>query len=210
MDPIRAVIFDLGGVVLESPLHVIAAYEAEQGLPAGIVNRVVVGAGSQGAWARHERGELDYPSFVAAFERECAGAGAAVSVRELMRRIDESAVPRPQMVRAVDRLGEAGVATAALTNNWHGLEGTHPRHGLRDHFDVFVESAVEGLRKPDPAIYQLVCGRLAVAPSQCVFLDDIGANLKPARAMGMVTIKVGDPDAALADLQAQVGVDLFG
>jgi putative hydrolase of the HAD superfamily len=75
-------------------------------------------------------------------------------------------------------------------------------------FDVVVESAVEGIRKPDPRIYELVCERLDVTADACVFLDDLGVNLKPARAMGMTTIKVVDPNEALAELGGHLGLDL--
>src|SRR5207247_7453795 len=95
----------------------------------------------------------------------------------------------------------------SLTKYWVS-EGRLPTDGLRTHFDVFVESAVVGLRKPDPRIYALVCRELRVPPSSAAFLDDIGMNLKPARALGMATIKVDDPDRALRELSALLGVDL--
>ena len=79
---------------------------------------------------------------------------------------------------------------------------------LRDRFDVFIESSVEGLRKPDPKIYELACERLGVTPTQVIFLDDIGGNLRPARAMGMITIKVDDPAEALRALAELVGIQL--
>jgi len=108
------------------------------------------------------------------------------------------------MLAAIRRIRERGLRVAALTNNWVA-EGRRPADGLRAHFDVFVESAVVGLRKPDPRIYELVCRQLAVAPARTVFLDDIGRNLKPARALGMMTIKVDDPAHALRELEAVLG-----
>jgi putative hydrolase of the HAD superfamily len=81
---------------------------------------------------------------------------------------------------------------------------------LRDLFDVFIESSVEGLRKPDPRIYELACSRLGVTPAEAVFLDDIGANLKPARQLGLTTIKVDEPGAALAELASTLGFPLDG
>ncbi len=197
-----AVIFDLGGVVCESPLHVIAEYEQHHGLAPGTINRTVVASGAQGAWARRERGELDLASFCAEFAAECAARGAVVDVAALMDEIDRRAVPRPAMVHAVRRVAGAGMAVAALTNNWVPLSD----EALTGLFDVVVESSVEGVRKPDPAIYTIVLERLGVAPDRAVFLDDIGANLKPARAMGMTTIKVSDPDAALAELWSVLGL----
>ncbi len=202
----RAVIFDLGGVVLGSPLHAIAALEREEGLPAGFVNRVVVRSGEAGAWSRLERGELELEAFYTAFEQDCAQAGEALSARLMMERIAESAAPRPAMLEAVRRIRERGLKAAALTNNWVGEEdGTRP---LRRFFDVFIESSALGLRKPDPRIYTHACQALAIEPAEAVFLDDIGRNLKPARAMGMHTIRVDDPDDALAELEEALGFEL--
>jgi putative hydrolase of the HAD superfamily len=116
------------------------------------------------------------------------------------------------MVAAITRIRDAGLRTAALTNNWAADEGagdtTSGRDDLTDLFDVVVESAVVGLRKPDPRIYELVCSRLAVAPEDAVFLDDLGVNLRPARALGMHTIKVVDPDRAIAELGGVLGLPL--
>jgi epoxide hydrolase-like predicted phosphatase len=202
----RAVIFDLGGVVVGSPLHAIAAYERELRLPANAVNRVVVVAGLRGAWSRLERGELGLEEFYPLFEADCGTAGVTIDAREMMRRVAEITVPRPAMLAAIARLRAAGLKVAALTNNWvTEEEGTG---ALRSFFDVFVESAAVGLRKPDPRIFELVCRELDVPPAETVFLDDIGINLKAARALGMVTIKVDDPDVALAELEQAVGLDL--
>jgi len=113
------------------------------------------------------------------------------------------------MLAAIGRIREEGLRVAALTNNWVAEEET-PRDAprLEPLFDVFVESSVEGLRKPDPAIYKLVCARLDVAPEAAVFLDDIGSNLKTARQLGMTTLKVDTPEAALDELQALLGFSL--
>jgi putative hydrolase of the HAD superfamily len=205
MDP-RAVIFDLGGVVIGSPLHAIADYERELGFARNAVNRVVVTTGPGGAWSRLERGELDLEAFYPSFEADCAGAGLAIDAREMMRRVAEIAVPRPAMLEAIRRLRAASFKVAALTNNWITEDGGTGL--LREYFDVFIESAVVGLRKPDPRIYELACRELGVTPPEAVFLDDIGSNLKTARALGMATIKVDDPDAALAELGELVGVAL--
>jgi epoxide hydrolase-like predicted phosphatase len=202
----RAVIFDLGGVVTGSPLHAIAAYERDLGLDRNAINHVVVGSGPAGAWSRLERGELELEEFYPSFEADCAAAGLAVDAREMMRRVTDVVVPRSAMLEAIRRLRAAGLRVAALTNNWISEdEGTRV---LRPHFDVFIESAVVGLRKPDPRIYELTCRELDVTPPEAVFLDDIGSNLKSARALGMRTIKVDEPEAALAELEGIVGVAL--
>jgi putative hydrolase of the HAD superfamily len=168
-----------------------------------------VAAGELGAWARLERGELTVEAFHAPFEADCRAHGVTVDGRLLMRCIAEAGVPRPRMLDAIRALRARGLRVGALTNNWRA-EAPRPTVGLRELFDVFVESAVVGLRKPDPHIYELVCARLGVAPAQVVFLDDIGRNLKPARALGMATIKVDDPDQALRELETVVGFALGG
>src|SRR5262245_6279484 len=214
MNAIAAVIFDIGGVVQDSPLHVIAHYERERGLQANAINRAVVAAGERGAWARLERGELTMLAFYASFEADCRAQGIEVDARHLMARIAEASVPRPRMLEAIRRIRAGGRKVAALTNNWvtdlpRPSAGESARSRLDPHFDVFVESAVVGLRKPDPRIYALVCDKLGVAPARAAFLDDIGRNLKPARELGMATIKVDDPDQALRELGALLELDLL-
>ena len=76
------------------------------------------------------------------------------------------------------------------------------------HFEHVIESATAGVRKPDPRIYAMMCGALALSPEQCVYLDDLGVNCKPAAAMGMHAIKVTNGAQALADLGAVLGMDL--
>jgi putative hydrolase of the HAD superfamily len=203
----RAVLFDLGGVVVGSPLHAIAAFERECGIADGFVNRVVVESGPEGAWSRLERGELGLEEFYPAFEQDCTAAGSRLDARELMVRVAAATGPRPAMLEAIRVIRARGLRAGAITNNWiaDGDEGTRR---LRPLFDAFVESAVVGIRKPDPRIYRLACDALGIAPPEAVFLDDIGGNLKAARALGMATIKVAEPDAALAELAALLGFPL--
>jgi epoxide hydrolase-like predicted phosphatase len=114
------------------------------------------------------------------------------------------------MLEAIRRIRAQGLRVGALTNNWRREESEDDlmRDRLRSLFDVFIESRVVGLHKPDPRIYTLACDALGVAPGRTAFLDDIGRNLKPARALGMTTIKVDDPDQALRDLGALLGFAL--
>jgi putative hydrolase of the HAD superfamily len=210
--PIRAVVFDLGGVVLGSPLQAIAAYERANAIPENFVNRVVADTAPHGAWSRLERGEIDMARFVVDFEDECARAGARVDARAMFEAMGRAAAPRPEMLEAIGRIRRRGLTTAALTNNWTadepGRDATRT-DVLGEVFDVFVESRIEGLRKPDPRIYRLVCERMDVAPADAAFLDDIGANLKPARALGMTTIRVVEPETALRELEAVLGFELL-
>jgi putative hydrolase of the HAD superfamily len=206
---LRAVIFDLGGVVLGSPLHAFADYERELGLPHNTLNHMIVANGERSAWSRLERGELTLDAaFFEAFDAEAAAAGHTISSATLMARVAEISAPRPAMLEAVRRIRAAGLKTAALTNNWSSDDQGQKMDLLRGEFDVFVESVREGLRKPDPRIYHLVCDRLGVEPREAAFLDDIGRNLKPARALGMTTIRVDDPRRALDELSAALDLAL--
>jgi putative hydrolase of the HAD superfamily len=202
----RAVLFDIGGVVVGSPLDAIARYEQEQGIPPGFVNRVVMTTGAAGAWSRLERGELTLAAFYPAFDADCADAGQCISAEKLMALVAESTTPRPAMLAAVRRIRERGLLAAAVTNNWITEDGG--TGVLRPHFDAFVESAAVGMRKPDPRIYELTCRTLGITPPEAILLDDIGANLKSARALGITTIKVSDPERALAELEDVLGFDL--
>ena len=206
---IRAAIFDLGGVVFDSPLHAIARHEAAVGAPAGIVNRV---AAQGSAWGQLERGELCMEEFLRAFDAECRAAGAEIRAAEMMARIAECG-PRPRMLEAIRRIRAEGLLVAALTNNWANGESQDAAEEAADAefrglFHAFVESSVVGLRKPDPRIYQHLLGLLGIAPGEAVFLDDIGRNLKTARQLGMTTIKVETPEQALGDLSRVIGIAL--
>src|SRR5262249_30341358 len=164
-----------------------------------------------GAWSRLERGELSVADFIPAFEADCLAAGRAIEAAPMMEAIREESQPRPVMLAAIRGLRARGMRVGALTNNWVSEEPQESRLGLdlRELFDAFVESAIVGLRKPDPRIYQLACKELGVAPEQAVFLDDIGINLKSARALGMHTIKVDSPEQALGELDRALGFELL-
>ena len=209
---LRAVLFDLGGVVFPSPFDAFDAYEAAAGLPPGFVRRVIAHSAEAGAWERLERSEVTFEEFCAQLEDEARGFGGELDARRLMAAVSRGLGPRPEMVDAIATIRGAGLRIGALTNNWapegEPTDGRPHSLGHVGLFDVVVESAVEGLRKPDPRIYEITCDRLGVSPDEVVFLDDLGVNLKPARAMGMVTIKVVDPHAALAELGACLGLDL--
>jgi putative hydrolase of the HAD superfamily len=157
-----------------------------------------------------ERGELAVTDFLPAFEADCRAHGVELDGAQVMNYIREAAVPRPAMLEAIRLIRARDLRVAALTNNWVTSEVRPERAALRQLFHVFIESSVVGLRKPDPRIYRLTCRELGVEPAQAAFLDDIGRNLKPARALGMTTIKVEDPAMALRELGAVLGFDLGG
>jgi len=210
---VRAVLFDLGGVLSESPMDTFAAYEASAGLPAGLIRRLNATDPDTNAWARFERGELDVDGFTAAFEGEARAAGHRVEAARVLEALHHPALRSP-MVDAVRRLRAAGVPLALVSNNVRPMERAGALGELLALFDVVVESSVEGIRKPEPEIYRRALARLAeavgrpVAPADCAYLDDLGINLKPARALGMHTVKVVDPADALDELSALTGVPL--
>ena len=203
--PITAVLFDFGGVILSSPFDAFNRYEADHDLPTGFLRSVNATNPDANAWARLERSELDVDGFAAAFEAESAALGHRVSGWDVLALLAGDV--RPEMVEAVRRCSER-LKVALLTNNVSGLEATGVVADIVAMFDLVVESSVVGVRKPDPAFYELACERLGIEPADAVFLDDLGINLKPARAMGMQTIKVGDPAVAIAELEAIVGFPL--
>ena len=208
---IEAVLFDFGGVVLSSPFEAFARYERENGLPEGLIRRLNATNPDSNAWAALERSEVDLHGFAALFEAEAAAAGHTVDARAVLELL--SGEVRPQMVAALRAIRAAGIPLALLTNNFVTSEEADipPRPEVAEAlalFDHVIESSREGVRKPDPAAYQLVLDRLGVEAHQVVFLDDLGINLKPAKALGMTTIKVVDPDEALAELAEVLGIDL--
>jgi len=205
----RAVIFDLGGVVYPSPFEAFDEYDVETGLAPGTVRALIKVSSETGAWAALERGELAMDEFFRLLAAEAAAAGFALDGARLMQMIGRGFGARPAMARAISRIRAAGLRTAALTNNWpRPDDGVAAVNGNGLGFDVVIESAVVGLRKPDPRIYELVLRELEVDAAAAVFLDDLGINLKPARALGMTTIKVADPDDALAELAATLGFEV--
>jgi putative hydrolase of the HAD superfamily len=211
---VSAVVFDLGGVLTESPMHAFAAYEAEAGLPDGLIRQLNSTDPHTNAWARFERNELDVAGFSAAFEAEAQAAGHTIDAGRVLEGLRGDL--RPAMVTAVRRLREAGLPLALLSNNVAPMERTGRLGELLDLFDAIVESSVEGVRKPEPEIYERALERLSEAVGRrieavdCAYLDDLGINLKPARALGFSTIKVVEPSAALAELSALVGFPLDG
>ena len=204
----QAVIFDLGGVVLGSPLPAIAAFEADTGLPRRFIARLVIDGGHDGPWACLERGELDAVGFADAFSRQGTALGHPVDAASLLEYIEAATAPRPAMVTALGQLRRAGLRVAALPNAWDMPHRKERMDRLRGEFDCFVESFRVGMRKPEPRIYTLACRELQVAPGATIFLDDLGSNLKPARAMGMTTVKVGIARQALAALERLTRVPL--
>jgi putative hydrolase of the HAD superfamily len=200
--------FDFGGVISSSPFEAFEHLEAEQGLPRGFIRSVNATNPDTNAWARLERREVDVDAFGAlwAAEAEALG-GPALDGRVVLERL--AGEIRPQMVEAIRVCGTV-YKTACLTNNFVRAEAELSAEVASVYalFDAVLESRVLGVRKPDPRFYELACEAIGVRPDESVFLDDLGVNLKPARELGMHTIKVTDPDVALAELAQLTGLPL--
>jgi len=198
---IKAVMFDFGGVISTSPFDAFGRYERQHDLPEGFLRRVNSQDPNDNAWARLERGQIDFEGFCARFETEARVLGHDVDARAVVAEL--AGQVRPEMVAAVRRCGERWL-TACLTNNFLTLEAELRGDVAEVYalFDAVFESSKLGVRKPDPEFYRLACDGLGVDPTEAVFLDDLGINLKPARQMGMHTIKVAAPEAALGELFA--------
>lgn len=213
-EKIEAVLWDFGGVILSSPFDAFAAYEREAGLPENFIRGLNARNPDSNAWARMERSDISREEFVVAFEAEAQAAGHRIDGRRVLASI--SGEIRPEMVEALRRV-RSRHRVACITNNMKAGDGpgmaasaerARQVSEIMGLFEHVVESSRLGMRKPDPRIYRHACDLLGVEPEACVYLDDLGINLKPARAMGMRTIKVGDPALAIAELEAMVGFTL--
>jgi putative hydrolase of the HAD superfamily len=204
--PFSAVLWDFGGVILSSPFDAFAEYEADIGLPPGFIRQLNARNPHDNAWAKLERADVSTDEFCRLFEAEALAAGGELSGKKVISLL--SGEVRPEMVAALRNVA-ARYKTACLTNNVKA--STRPRHKqarideIMTIFGVVVESSKVGVRKPEPEFYRKACAMLEIEPSQAIFLDDLGINLKPAREMGMATIKVTSAAQALDDLEALLG-----
>nr|AWL97982.1 HAD family hydrolase [Bradyrhizobium ottawaense] len=204
-------IFDFGGVLTSSPFEAFARFETERGLPVDIIRRTNAANHLENAWAKFERAEVDIDTFDELFATESLALGAEVRGRDVLPLLQGDL--RPEMVEALKRI-KAQFKTGCITNNLPANAiGSMTGRSLYIAevmvlFDHVIESAKIGLRKPDPRIYRLMVETLKGDPNNCVYLDDLGVNLKPAREMGMTTIKVTSSAQAIAELEAATGLKL--
>jgi putative hydrolase of the HAD superfamily len=211
----KAVIWDFGGVITSSPFEAFNAYEKENGLPENFIRSINANNPDTNAWAQFERSDIDADAFDAAFQKEAIAAGADVPGADVLALLAGSI--RPEMLDVLDALKARGYRLACITNNVKtgsgaGMARTQEKEqavaAVMTRFEHVIESSEVGVRKPQPAIYQMACDKLGLEASACVFLDDLGINLKPARAMGMGTVKVLNAAQAIADLSALLGHEL--
>jgi putative hydrolase of the HAD superfamily len=204
---LRAVIFDVGGVLTSSPVVAIREYLAAEGLDYGVLGPML--GHPEMAWSRWERNAIATDEFIAQFEAEARAEGITVSGRGVITAAFSGMAAREDMVDVVRQL-RGTVRLGCITNNVarHGVEERPRPFVLSKLFEVVIESSKVGLRKPDPRIFQMACEALGVAPEETAFLDDLGANLKGARALGMTTIRVDHTWSAVEELSAALGLTL--
>jgi len=211
---VRAVIWDFGGVLTTSPFEAFNRFEAEHGIPADFIRGINATNPDRNAWAQFESSQISLEEFDAKFADETAAQGYRIAGQRVVELLAGDL--RPRMVETL-KLCKSALRVACITNNLKTGKGPGMAQDLTRAqqmaevmalFDLVVESSKEGVRKPDPAIYRLTCERLEIEPSQAVFLDDLGVNLKPAKALGMQTIKVIDESQAIADLAEATGLSL--
>ena len=207
-----AVIWDFGGVITSSPFEAFARYEAANGLPKDFIRSINATDPDTNAWARFERSEIDAASFDTAFLTEAEARGHSVRGADVLALLAGDI--RPEMVAVLRFLISAGYKIGCITNNVKTGSGAGMARSVRKAaaveevmalFSHVIESSKVGIRKPDPEIYKMACTALDVAPARAVFLDDLGVNLKPARALGIATIKVTGAQQAIAELAELLG-----
>lgn len=209
---VKAIIWDIGGVLTTSPFEAFNRYEAQRGLPLDFIRKVNSTNHESNAWAQFECSAIDAREFDRRFLEESTALGHAVRGADILPLL--SGDFRPRMFAAL-RLCKQHFKIGCITNNViHGqgpgmsadAEGASRAWEIIQLFDAIVESSKAGIRKPNPKIYQMMCELLGVKPDVCVYLDDLGINCKPAAQLGMTAIKVVSEDQTLSDLASATGL----
>jgi len=210
----KAIFFDFGGVITSSPFEAFHEFEKAHNLPQDFIRKINSNNPDSNAWARFERNEIDEDEFDRRFEQEAEAAGHKLAGKEILQLL--TGAIRPEMVETL-KTCKRHYSIACLTNNVK--PGAQPATNMSQEymaqvkevmnlFDYVQESSIVGHRKPDPAFYNMACEAMNVEASQVVFLDDLGINLKPAKAMGMTTIKVTTAQQAISELAKLLNISL--
>lgn len=208
----KAILWDFGGVITSSPFEAFNRYEIEKGFPKDVIRGLNAVNPDANAWAQFERSEVSAEDFDGIFLAEARAAGYEIPGRDVIACL--SGDVRPRMVAALKKCAQH-FKVGCITNNVSAGEGPGMAsssgkaaqvRAAMETFEIVIESSKVGIRKPDPEIYKLACRELGVAPSDAVYLDDLGINCKPAHQLGMTAIKVVDPDVALKELEDATGL----
>ncbi len=211
---IKAVLWDFGGVITTSPFESFNRFEAANDLPTDFIRSINATNPETNAWAQLESSQITVDEFDEKFAEEARALGYEVRGQQVLALLAGDL--RPEMVQALHVIKER-FKMGCITNNVKSGEGPGMARdaerasrfqSIMDLFDEVIESSKVGIRKPNPRIYEIACEALGVMPEEAVFLDDLGINLKPARTLGMKTIKVADPGEALDELEGHLGIGL--
>lgn len=211
---IKAVLWDFGGVITSSPFEAFNRFEANNDLPADIIRAINSTNPDTNAWAQLESSTVSLDEFDELFASEALDKGHNIRGKQVLDLL--SGDIRPEMVKALKLIKETR-SVGCITNNVNtgagpGMAKSESKAAaisdIMSLFEVVIESSKVGMRKPDPRIYQLACKEMGIDPSETIYLDDLGINLKPARALGMSTIKVLSADQAIDQLEQLLSLSL--
>ena len=210
---IKAVFWDFGGVILDSPFDAFNGYELARGLPADFIRTVNTRDPDTNAWAQFERRELTAAEFDVLFADESEVHGHRVAGADVIAML--SGAVRPEMVTALDGVIAAGYITACLTNNVESDARPEVAEVLA-RFDHVIESSKVGLRKPEVAFYELACRTAGVEPADVVFLDErhlhveLGELRLAVGALRLVAEAAGNLEIAIQPGHHQELLQLLG
>jgi len=209
---LKVVLWDFGGVLTTSPFEAFTRFEQDNDLPTDFIRSINATNPDDNAWAQFESNAIDADAFDEAFAIESKAKGFEVRGKAVLALL--SGDIRPNMVSALKQI-KTMYRVGCITNNVKSGQGAGMARSSQKAaaiaeamalFDVVIESSLVGIRKPNPKIYQMACEAMDVTPEDALFIDDLGINLKPAKALGMQTIKVLNENQALADLELALGM----
>ncbi len=197
----KAIIWDFGGVITSSPFEAFNQFEEANGLPKDIIRTINSENPDTNAWAKFESNSITIDVFNDLFLKEAKAKGFDIKGRDIKKLLKGSI--RKNMVSFLREL-KSDFKLGCITNNVKSSSEENNDNETKEAmslFDHVIESSIVGIRKPNPEIYMMSCDALKVSPDQCIYLDDLGINLKPARELGMTTIKVIQPEDAIQEVR---------
>ena len=197
----KAIIWDFGGVITSSPFEAFNKFEETNGLPKDIIRTINSENPDMNAWAQFESNSITIDQFDDLFLKEAKAKGFDIKGRDIIKLLKGSI--RENMVSFLREL-KSNFKLGCITNNVKPSSEENTDNETKEAMSIFdhvIESSIVGIRKPNPEIYMMSCDALNVSPDQCIYLDDLGINLKPARELGMTTIKVIQPEDAIQEVR---------